>query len=209
MNVKNELVVIEKITNDLRTTKNNVFPLTPTHRKELRELRKNNVANLNVKIRMLETELKQKYKEKHEKEIKKEFEIHKQNIIKLNSDWLNKMNEIVKIIEERQKFEKTFDLTNINLNCDYGDVAGLNISEIKKLKRFYELNEERTLNKIIDEEIKEKFGVAFESVRKKIDELDTSYEEAINFGDLEIVKKLYYMTKDAEQFLETLKQLKI
>ena len=205
----NELVVIEKITNDLKISKGNVFPLTPTHRKELRELRANNVSNLHVKIRLIEDELKKQYKAKYSKEIKKEFDIKKKNIELLNNNWIDLKEKLVDLLKTRETFEKSFDLIDAKLENDWNDVCQLDINDVQNFKRKYSFEEEKVLNSIVTKEFAEKFSVNFEKVRQKIQELDTAYEEAINFGDLEIVKKLYYMTKDADTFLDKLKTIKV
>jgi len=52
-------------------------------------------------------------------------------------------------------------------------------------------------------------NAGFKEVRNLIDDMNTKYEEAINFGDLEIVKELYFILKDGDKFLEKLINLEV
>ena len=93
------------------------------------------------------------------------------------------------------------------VNCDWNDIAGLKTSG--EFKRCWSVQEKYFFKEKIDELFDEKYGQSFNEVSEIIDDISTKYEEAINFGDLELVKKLYYIMKSSEQLFKKIDKLVI
>lgn len=56
---------------------------------------------------------------------------------------------------------------------------------------------------------KEKYDPAFALAKERIDKLETQFEEAILFGDVETVKNVYFGLKKADEFLTSLKNMQL
>ena len=207
----NELVLVKKIETKLqRPQEVKVFPLTPTHRKELRQLRDENIGALKQRLRTIKELKKQEYIKKYEKDIAKELKKYKEIAEALNNDW-NKIVKTIKLLinsRKSQEFNMKDSIQNLKLSSDYGDFTNLNVDN-KSFKREYSFNMEQLTTKIATEEFEKKFGLSFQKSQEHIDRLYTMYEEAINFGDLEIVKEIYYKLKNADSFFIKVAELKI
>ncbi len=202
----NDLILVDKIEKKLQEKREpTIFPLTPTHRKELRQLRNTNVGNLRDRLRIIENLKREEYENKYVKEIEVELRRYEGIIQKLNQDWKERLIKINNIINQRIELEEKSNLTKFSLERDYG------ISELQEFKsqRVFSLNRKTKSLEIAKEEFENKYKDKFNEVQKQIDTIVTHYEEAINFGDLEIVKKLYYMMKSADKFFDKVSNLKI
>lgn len=207
----NELALIDKIEERLQERKDIVvFPLTPTHRKELRLLRDRNIGELRSRLRTIKDLKKEEYTKKYKKQIGKELDRHKGLIKGLNDDWKKISNKIKALLQKRVHDEKKVEdtLKMFDRYVDYGSVANLQIHDIK-LKREFSIDVEKNAKKIAEKEFEEKFGESFEKSQEHIDNLHTMYEEAINFGDLEIVKEIYYKLKNADAYFTKVAELKV
>lgn len=207
----NELIIIDKIEKRLRE-KNpiKVFPLTPTHRNELRELRDKNVGNLRNTLGNIKTLKQTEYYEKYKLEIIKEFEGQEKICDELNKDWSHMVDKIQTIITERRQFEeKKLELLASGHSIQKGYDAISELRETKDWNRRFYLNKKSMSESIANDEFKKKYGDSFEKVTEQIDDIHTKYEEAINFGDLEIVKELYYIMKGADSLFEKINKIKV
>lgn len=206
----NELVLIDKIDKRLQEKREPiVFPLTPTHRKELRTLRDRNIGDLRNRLRTIKSLKLEEFEKKYEKEIQERFSNEKKVCETLNEDWKKRIKEIIKILSMRKCFEKKHNNKFLKLSIDYTTLSELDEKRVKNTKRDFSFNEQEATKDISKEEFDKKFSKAFEEVDKKIDEVNTQYEEAINFGDLEIVKELYYIMKKADKFFERISNIKV
>ncbi len=206
-NQKNELVVYNSIERRLREPRKEiVFPLTPTHRKELRILKNTNLGNLNSRLSVIRKLKGEEYFKKHKAEILRELS-DKQKICQgLNVDWQTRLKKINLILEERRKIESKADIKCLNLANDYGEVADL---KTIKNDRKYSIDEEQVADKIARDQFDKRYKQSFDEVSRRINDIETKYEEAINFGDLEIVKELYYIMKSSDKLFEKINNLKI
>lgn len=205
--VENELALVEKIENKLRKPlTQTVFPLTPTHRKELRQLREQNIGGLKRRLGTVKQLKKDEYIAKYKDVIKKELSKSNKIAIKLNEDWAKRVSGIRDIINERMAFEKKYEkeIVGLQLNKDYGGISNL---EVKDSKREYFMDFEKASNKKAEAEFLKKYDEPFKQILDKIDKLTTMYEEAINFGDLELVRQLYFEMKSADKFFEKIDEL--
>ncbi len=203
----NELIIADKIEKQLQEPREpTIFPLTPTHRKELRTLRDDNIGSLRQRLRNIETLKREEYQKKYSKDIEKELGKHEKLASYLNKDWKQRLVQINNILQDRKKLEEKSDVKRLYLNSGWEDIAKLKDFD---LKREYTLDREHKANEIARDEFEEKYKETFNSVLKKIDIIFTQYEEAINFGDLEIVKKLYYIMKTSDSFFQKISELKI
>lgn len=204
-----DLVLIQKIGTQLekrRKPEENIFPLTPTHRKELRELKQKNIGNLREQLRALKQIKKDEYEKKYLEELKQELQTHIIKIEKLNEDWDNRVAIINKLIQERAELERQTDVTCLNFSTDYGDLANLNDISLKR-KAYLDI--EKKSKEILNKEFEEQYGLPFKQVDEQIDDLATKYEESINFGDLELVKKLYYLMKKSDRLFQNITRMKV
>lgn len=207
----NELVLVEKIEKRLQQPQEvKVFPLTPTHRKELRELRDANIGQLKQRLRTIRELKKEEYINKYHKDIKLEHEKYEKIATRLNKDWKRIVDSIKAMIDKRIKLEESLKIytKSINLYNNYGSLPNLNVKN-DVWKREFSTNMNDLIKKIATEEFDKKYGSSFQSSQDFIDKLYTMYEEAINFGDLEIVKDIYYKLKDADKFFEKVANIKI
>ncbi len=203
----NELTIIDKIGTKLQETREpTIFPLTPTHRKELRQLRDRNIGDLRDRLTTLETLKREEYEKKYAKQIELELKRYEGILDKLNTDWINRIKKLNNLLDERKKLEEKSDIKKLNLHNDYSDISKL---EKVKYERTFSLDRKQKALDIAREEFGDKYDEKFNEVRKKIDEVVTHYEEAINFGDLEIVKKIYYLMKKSDDFFKKISELKI
>ena len=205
--MKNDLIVVDRIEKKLQERREpTIFPLTPTHRKELRNLRDRNIGDMRFRLNTIKDLKLEEYKQKYAKQIEKELEKYEGLSETLNNDWKIRLSKINKILEERKQFEEKIKIDNLKLYIEYDNISKL---EVIKCSREFSLDRENKSFEIIKKEFTEKYGKSFEAVGEKINVIVTHYEEAINFGDLEIVKKLYYMMKNADDFFEKISNLKI
>ena len=203
----NDLVKVEKIENQLmKRNSSEVFPLTPTHRKELRKLRDENVGSMNERLRTLKRLKLEEYKKKYKKEIMKDVKGKQKICDTLNEDWADRIKKMNKLLEERRNLEEKFDLALINMRTGYSDVSKLHGSDFV---REASMDLEQNIEQLAKKEFDEMYGVAFRKVQEKLDELVTAYEEAINFGDLQVVKELYYKMKGGDKLFESITKLKV
>ncbi len=204
----NELSLVDNIEKRLRSKREpTIFPLTPTHRKELRELKKTNIGNIIERMRTLRELKRDEYLKKYKAEIQKELDSKKIICNSLNADWKKRIEKINKILMERKFMESKTDLKFLNVNNDWSNIAKL--EPISESDRKISFDADKATKQISDEEFGNKFGIKFDDVQKKIDDINTKYEEAINFGDLEIVKELYYIMKSTDKFFEKVSAIKV
>lgn len=62
---------------------------------------------------------------------------------------------------------------------------------------------------LAESEFHEKYNESFTKVREEIDAAERAYEEAINFGDLQMVKDIYFMLKSGEKFIDKVSKIKV
>lgn len=203
----NELIVIGKIDKALQQNKGNVFPLAALHRKELRELKSRHLGDLRLQINSIKTMKRDEYEKKYQKQILKELAVHKQTAELLNKESVELFDSIKSLLDARKAREEEFDTLYLTLCTSYGDISNLKLHN--ELRREFILDEEKVIKQIADIEFNEKYGDAFKKVRDEIDAAERAYEEAINFGDLQIVKDIYYMLKSGEKFLEKISKIKV
>lgn len=204
----NELVIIDNIETKLKAKREPVvFPLSPTHRKELRILRDTNIGNLMQRMRTLKELKKEEYFKKYTKEIQKEMDSKSKICDSLNADWKVRIEKINKILDERKDIEKKTDLKFLDIHNDWSNIAKL--EHIQESDRKISFDAEKVTRQVSNEEFEKKYGVKFDAIQKRIDDVNTKYEEAINFGDLEIVKELYYIMKTADSFFENVSKIEV
>ena len=206
-----QLAIVGKIETQLRKKREQtVFPLTPTHRKELRVLRDENIGSLRTQIRFIKTEKKEEFKEKFRKQIEKEADKVRKVCEELNKDWEEKIGQIEKIIQERKTLEEENQNQFLTMTRGYEVSTLFSTKNIKEnYYRRYTFDLKKAVDTASDTAFEERYGEPFKELDEKIKQINTAYEEAINFGDLEIVKELYYQMKDAEQFLEKIRKMKV
>lgn len=204
----NELIIID-VDKSLKIKRNEiVFPLTATHRKELREFKNRNIGNLKSQINTIRKMKLTEYKEKYWKELKIIIDDKKEKIEELNKDFEKRILLIRNIINQRIEIEnensELIKLCYIDYTYDIADLENVK----KDIKRVLSI-EDSKIASLLEEEFKNKYNESFIIVQKKIDKLEELYEEAINFGCLEQVKRIYYVLKDTEQFVNNINNLKI
>ena len=205
--MKNEIAVIDSIEKRLRVERKPIiFPLTPTHRRELRNLKKRNIGNLREQLNNIRALKQEEYVKKYSENIAKEFLKCKKNVVILNNNWLNIVQNINDLIDKRIEFENKIGIEPFSLETGYNDICKLDHVE---LKRIFVLDEIKKSKLIAIKQFNIKFGNKFDSVNTIIEKLNVQYEEAINFGDLEIVKKLYYDMKDSDKFFTVVSNFKV
>ncbi len=204
----NELTVIQKIEKKLKADSfrdKGVFPLASNHRKELRELRANFVGDVTTRLSILKDEKLEEFRKKNSKEIKKEILTLNDKCSTLNDNWNDCIDKIRVVLDERKTFEENILIEGIDFECDYNDLSKLKITETKRLAY---VNDKR-FDVISKDMFDTKYGYAFNEVNKLLQDIKTKYEEAINFGDLGIVKELYYTLKDSDTLFKKIESLKI
>lgn len=207
----NELMIVKNIEKRLQIPQEvKVFPLTPTHRKELRQLRDKNIGELRQRLNIIKELKKEEYIKKYKKDIQKELKNYQEVSKALNDDWKKIVDKIKLWIETRKKQEDKIkdSIKKLSLNYDYGDIPQLDVSG-KTWKREFSTDMVKLTKNIANQEFESKFGVAFQKSQEHIDQLYTMYEEAINFGDLEIVKEIYYKLKKSDDFFNKVSGLTI
>jgi hypothetical protein len=205
----NELILVDKMEKRLRQPQEpRVFPLTPTHRKELRQLRDRNIGELKNRLSNIKQMKKEEYARKYKRELELESKKYPLVCQELNSDWKKIIDKINKIISDRKNFEDKHKeiIAKLNLDCDWSEISRLKPTT---LRRNYQVNISKVSKDLAKKEFEQKYGKSFEETNNKIDLLVTMYEEAINFGDLEIVKEIYYKLKEADKFIERVSQIKV
>ena len=181
------------------------FPLTPTHRKELRNLRDENIGNLNERLRAIRELKFNEFMEKHKEPLEKMREDLRSNCETLNENWEHTKTEINKILEKRRELEETMGLVNVDL--DTSSFEGASLKDYNN-RRGFSVNDGYVID-VAKKEFETQYGEGFKKVKELISDVFTKYEEAINFGDLNIVKQLYYDMKDGTKFLKQISEMKI
>lgn len=204
----NDLMIVGKIDKQLREKrpeKDNVFPLSPTHRKELRKLRDSNISGLKERLYNIMKVKKEEFFTKYRDKIENEADKVNPKIDKLNKKFNDMINDLRKSTRELVALEEELGMDNIAVDRDWNDICAL---EDKHYKREYK-KDTKLIKKTLEDMFEKQFGEKFSEVQKKIDKMLEQYEEAINFGDLEIVKELYYQLKDADGFLDSVSKLEV
>lgn len=203
----NELMVIKSVEKRLKQKREPViFPLQALHRKELRQLRDNNIGSLRTRLNTIRQLKLEAYQEKYYETVKKTMKGNFKKCQLLNENWEDVLTKFNDIIDKRIKYEGRINTKLLDIDYEYGLGS---LEKFRNIKRRFSYTEESKVNLFLKEEFKEKYGETFDAVGKKIDDLDTKYEEAINFGDLEIVKELYYIMKSADSFFTKISELEI
>jgi len=206
--MSNELMVLEKIQSKLQGRREpEIFPLAALHRKELRALKKDSVGNLRHRLATIRSLKKEEYAKKYATDIKAELDKFSKDAIELNVDWNDRVVKLNKILDDRKQLELKYDMDMFFINSDYHSVGNLNV--VKKDCRILKFDLLGKSKAILEKEFVKKYGRQFSSVETRITKLETAYEEAINFGDLEVVKKLYYMMKNADTFLDKVSAIEV
>jgi hypothetical protein len=208
-NIKNELVIFEEIDKRLKTRrdlKDNIFPLSTTHRKELRNLKDRNISGLKDRLSIL-------------KDLKsKEFYNNNKEIIE---------QKTLSIISQVDNLNKSFAECILKINVEIDKIKEIeSLSEMDKIKidRYYNISKyviindehivvysvhEKAIEKGLRELFNDQFGIKFDEINVKINKLLEQYEEAINFGDLELVKEIYYTLKEMDKFIDHIAKIKV
>jgi len=203
------LVLVDKIETRLRKPRSEVvFPLAANHRKELRHLRDSNVGELKTQIRFIKNEKLNDYKEKYKNSILKDAKRIENDCEALNKDWEQRLKKINSLIEERKKIEEKAPL-KATKNSSYEVNRLFKPQWENNYNIQYNFDPVTIVNEVAEKEFEEQYGEAFSQLNERITKIQTAYEEAINFGDLEVVKELYYKMKDADQFLDKIRNLKV
>jgi hypothetical protein len=206
----NELTIYNKeIELRLKTKRDiTIFPLSAMHRKELRELKSKNIGNLRERLRAIKDLKLQEFKEKNQILIKNVINKNKKVINDLNEQWLKSLDVIEKIINERIENEKKIDRNIIEIETSYNSLSCLNFKR-NECTRVLTCRESYIFENYIKKEFEIKYGEGFKKMENLLFVLNEQYEEGINFGDLEVVKEIYYKMKEANVFFEKLSQLEI
>lgn len=206
--MKNDLMIINNIENKLRTKRketDNIFPLSPTHRKELRLLKSSNIGELYNQLDNIKKLKKEEFKQKYFKIVLNKCEEYKKDMTLLNEKYHSMIDKINSMIEELKECENKTDMQIIDIKYKYDTISSLN-------KFGYEreyIISKNNINKILEKMFNEKFNKKFNVIKERIEKMSKQYEEAINFGDLEIVKELYYMMKDTDIILNEASKIKV
>lgn len=207
--MKNELTIVQNI--EKRLMKPNavtVFPLTPTHRKELRELKRTNIGGLRSRLQTIQSLKREEYVLKYKSRLIKEIQKKEAQIIDLNKNWLIFIQSLENQLDKRLKLEKQIGITESQVDYGYSSVAKLKL-DTSDCNRVISLDSEKISVQQSKELFNEKYKGLFQKVGDKIEDIETKYEEAINFGDLEIVKELYYYMKTADDLFIDIVNLKV
>jgi len=199
MKETHEIIALKQVKHNMRKAYKNVFPLTPTHRKELRELRQKNVGNLRTRLRVVKDEKRKEFMKLHIDRFRKEEKRCRDICHELDNDWKRIQKTVRSILTKRKNLEKRKIVFRHNVRGDYQDFIFNKRREIVLDSGF--------IDKISREEFNRKYNERFKFVEDKIQEITDAYEEAINFGDLEMVKKLYYMLKDADEYITKIQEM--
>lgn len=205
--MENLPAVIQVIDRKLQSPRSEVvFPIGVAHRKELRELRDEQIGNLKARVAAIKSLKLGEYTTKYAKEIEKELQVKKKICDKLNEDWVERVSKIKNVVEERKRLEEKADLNLLSCDSSYG-YGELSFRD-REACREWKISI-GAVGKIALKEFEEEYKVAFDAVEAQLADLDSKYEEAINFGDLELVKELYYCLKSADKFLEKISKIEV
>jgi len=186
-----------------------VYPLTQSLRKELNELKDNHIGNLNGQLnnlKRLKYELFCKYHNKRFLAEKKELQI-KISLIdkeqeKLREEFSKKFQKIEKNLESMK------NIAGFSYEADY---YLENVLENKEQRMRFKtwLKEDTFSEELFKIEFNDKYGKGFEVAKERIKELEQQFRESLVFGDLEMVKELFFILKDADKFLEKLTNMEM
>ena len=199
-----------------------VFPLQAMHRKELRKLRDKNVGNLQTQIRFIKSQKRDEF-------IEAFMVTNKATIKKLQTKAkrydtiLNK--RIAKLIQcgeglskdiQALKDSEVFNISRSYSLNDFFDAICSHNRKLKENKNIRESNNTLYVNSYLSEDnvkdiarkrFEELFSEPFENCNKMVSKINELYEEAINFGDLEQCKNIYYDMKKGDAFIDSIKNL--
>jgi hypothetical protein len=209
-----EIIKIDKIKNNYENkliVKNNIFPISYNHKKELRNL----VESLGL-TRRLSTIKSLKFDECYEKyKYSKDYEKLKlfyDNEIKLlNKGIENLQKELFNLVNKIFKFNdikiKEFPLLEINKSYKFNYFNNIEIVK-NEYKIKYSFNES-LLKKNLQKNFNKKFIDKFNKVDKYINKLLKDFEESLQFGDLHQCKNIYIELKKSNKFLDELSEIQI
>jgi hypothetical protein len=210
--MKTELTLYNKIESQLQERRpTTVFPLTATHRKELRELRDRNVGNLRTKLSFIKSEKRDCYTKQYIADIEKEVGKKMSYVESVNASFVDMINKIKFLVETQKAVEERAleSIGSCSTDNGYDEIEQLNVDAISNNYRRLRVDVSAQSKAIASSEFDKNYGTLFQEAGEKIDKLNEMYEEAINFGDLEQVKEIYYMFKNADSFLDNVSKLEI
>lgn len=71
------------------------------------------------------------------------------------------------------------------------------------------IDEKGFIDKVLKKEFDKKYGKAFQTAEERINALGRQFNESLLFGDMEVIKQVYYNLKKAEEFLTQLQEIKL
>jgi hypothetical protein len=198
----------------------NVFPLSPTHRKELKQLKDNNIADLRKRFYTIKRLKSEEFKEKHTNKIKEIVEKNLKVCEELNKNYYDFLNSLYSLSKHYKDLEKEnigeFIRRQNLYNSDFLDLSNSTKEEFikhfsnknDKNKQIYYVNESY-INTFIEKEFKRKFNKKFDNFLKYIDELEEKFKESVVFGDLLTCKDIYFKMKECDKKLDELNDLEV
>lgn len=210
----NELVVMEKLKKFekqiLAKRDKEPYPIQSTLREELNSLKKSEIGNLRKQIMVLRQTKYDQYCELHQKKVEQEEKRSQETIEKINSDYQNMLKQF-----EKQTLD-FFKATNKKLQgISFDDNKRYKVNDLKLISTHmdyrYSVNfsKDKFNKTVMKEDFDKKYGQAFQKTFEKIDFLEQKFNEAVVFGDIQIVKEIYYTLKQADQFLKKLEAIKL
>jgi len=221
---KNELIVLEKAdkwkTTMLAKRDEKIYPIPQQLRKELDILKSAQIGNLTSQLKFIRSEKYKEFCDANQDKIEQEREKTQKTIAlietgaaKLIADMQAMARKFQateeKLLEGREEFikkDKGYHWKEVMENLGVEDE---NDADDEKLSCTYQFSEEKFKDTALKEEFKRKFGIGFEEAQKAITTLEEKFKEALLFGDIELVKDIYFTMKRADEFLSKVQQMKV
>ena len=193
--MNNEIIVRKDVEDRLRKfrTDHKKSPIPQNLRDKLVELKGKTIGNLRKQVKTI-------------KDLKRaEFEKNNSDII--NTELVKKMQPAHEFVIEMQKLvDKIKELEN-----EKPVGVERNSYTYDQLNRMFTISNssKRELKNEIIKSLFAKWTEKFDGVAAKLQEYEDLYEEVVLFGDVELVKEVYYKLKKAERLVNSLETLKV
>jgi len=190
---KERLNQIIKHSENKVSTKGNLFPISATHRKELRELAQTNIGTLKRKISIIRTKKKEEYVINNIKNV---------SDLSIKIEPLQKKAKLVqKLLSEINKEILKIGTDKLSVNNTY--IFGYYITNTEFISKLIEIKIRPNYKVVyLEKEFDERFKDSFTKVLDELNNLEQQFEESLLFNDLHKVKFIYDEIKKADKFLK-------
>jgi hypothetical protein len=213
-----EIVVMQKVDKwkkwMQKRSEKRKYPIPTSLRKELMELKNAHMGNLNSQLKFLKKEKYKEYCEANQDKIETMRTQTSKVIKNLNEEWEYLLESMLVSYEEyRKSLEEIYDgkemFIQVRKGYDWNKVEEYLKNPKSKDNCRFDFDEHKFRDEVLKKDFEDRYGAGFKEAQQNINILEEKFQEAIVFGDIDLVKEIYFTLKDADQFLDRVANTKV